>query len=497
MKMTRHALAATALLIAAFFTSTVQVQAETYPEGYPNERLFNVFPAGGGNHASYDFAGATGSSTPIEGISPRYFLWERTYNHTQNREDEVTAMAVAPNGNIWVTGFVQNLLTGYDYRTFVYDPNGNVLAEQGFGARGFGNDIPHDIAIDANSQAYITGQIWTSNDKENFRLTKYDQLGTELWSRIYNGTAADSDIPEVAVVDPVTGFVSVVGTSKTDSTNTLDYTVVTWDGNGVLQGVFTYHGDGSLADFPVSMAFDSTGNRVVTGHAFHGIQTEYDITTLKFDASDSLLWEARFSGLTNEGDYATEVAVDSEDNIIVSGHSRYEEDRRDYIVLKYDTEGNLLWHYLYDGFRFDDYATDMVLDQGDTIYVTGRSAGANGKFDIATVKIAPDGTERWAVRYDNFWSTDDRGIAMTLDDQNYVYVTGTTFDPTEDETDIITLCYDPAGNLDWLRQYSGSGEGEDRPVDILCNGNEGLYIGGTTYGGPDRDADYLLFKYEH
>ena len=131
-----------------------------------------------------------------------------------------------------------------------------------------------------------------------------------------------------------------------------------WDSDGNQECVNRYNGDWYMNDVGTSITFDSEGNFIVTGHAFNGLGLgEFDITTLKYDINCTNLWEVRYNGPPSQGDYAVKIIADSEDNLVVCGYSRSGYSHRDYIVLKYDPDVQMLWSTRYNGPNYmEDYS---------------------------------------------------------------------------------------------------------------------------------------------
>ncbi len=57
--------------------------------------------------------------------------------------------------------------------------------------------------------------------------------------------------------------------------------------------------------------------------------------------------------------------------------------------------------------------------------------------------------------------------------------------------------YDGVGDTGPVPVYDPYGQGADWPAGIICDTGDGLYLGGTTYGGTETNSDYLLLKYNH
>jgi hypothetical protein len=96
------------------------------------------------------------------------------------------------------------------------------------------------------------------------------------------------------------------------------------------------------------------------------------------------------------------------------------------VTIKYDSLGNELWLERYEG-KYDGYdtATDLVIDSDGDLYVTGSSVGhTGGHRDFTTIKYSADGNTEWVVRYNGPMDESDYANAVALDEAANIYVTG-------------------------------------------------------------------------
>jgi uncharacterized delta-60 repeat protein len=193
-----------------------------------------------------------------------------------------------------------------------------------------------------------------------------------------------------------------------------------------------------------------------------------------------MAWEERHDG--GGDDVALAVAVDSNDNVIVTGVSN-----GTYYTLKYAPNGTELWNRTFDWPGSDDEAQGIAVDSNDNIIVTGYSSiTATGTYDYCTVKYAPNGTELWNRTYDG--GGDDRGFAAAADSNNNVIVTGRSKD------NYHTIKYAPNGTELWNRTFNGGGYDEATGVAVDPDDNIVVtgYAKNTTGSGTN---DYYTIKY--
>jgi len=147
------------------------------------------------------------------------------------------------------------------------------------------------------------------------------------------------------------------------------------------------------------------------------------------------IWNATYDG--GRDDHAYCVAVDSKDNIIVTGHSYLGGDR-DYYTVAYDSNGTEFWNATYDGGGFADTAFSVAVDSKNNIIVTGISdLGGNGEY--YTIKYDSSGSELWNVSYDG--GSDDGAWSVAVDSKDNIIVTGSSSSGSLGTEDYYTIRY--------------------------------------------------------
>jgi hypothetical protein len=163
---------------------------------------------------------------------------------------------------------------------------------------GNGDDVATALAVDTSGNVYVTGWSWGGTITEyDYATIKYDANGNQLWVARYN-----------YILFPPQGTIERIS-----------------------------------VDTPYSLAVDTSGNVYVAGSSvglFYCLGTECwvetDYATIKYDASGNQVWVARYNGPGGFGDdVASALALDSSDNVYVTGGSEREFQRYDYLTIKY------------------------------------------------------------------------------------------------------------------------------------------------------------------
>ena len=240
---------------------------------------------------------------------------------------------------------------------------------------------------------------------------------------------------------------------------------------------------------------DAAGNSYVTGSKYNGLN--YDIVTIKYNSAGALAWSGTQGDRTYDGgsgDQGVAIALDpTGSNVYVVGRSYSSvSSNNDYVVLKYDAAGNLLWQVNYDNAGKDDVPTGLAVNASG-VYVTGSSCTNNSAAcDYATVKLDPaTGGQLWAKTYNRAVAGDelDKAVGVKLDVVGNVYVTGTGIGASDD---ILTIKYDSAGTLLWEKAYDSGWDDRASAFAVDSAGNS--YIAGMTYAG--GSPSIIALKYD-
>lgn len=123
-----------------------------------------------------------------------------------------------------------------------------------------------------------------------------------------------------------------------------------------------------------------------------------DITLTKRNTAGEFQWDAFYNNTDNtKFESCTWVAVDSQNNIIVSGDVNSgisNPVKANSIVMKFDPTGNLLWRNVYETTFDGSYTKRCMVDAQDNVYVLGLGMGPNG-FVSKVKKFDSSGTSLW------------------------------------------------------------------------------------------------------
>lgn len=241
-----------------------------------------------------------------------------------------------------------------------------------------------------------------------------------------------------------------------------------------------------------------------------------------FAVDPSFVWERAYDSGNEDG--ANAVAIDPEGNILVSGSSDVAENDDEFHLIKYDPEGNELWHktrnpgmydmslgvaidsdgnsYTCGGFNLDFYLMKFDID-GNFVWEKSFDAGGNERaYSVAcdaSDNVWMSGVNFTSVKYDPsgnvLWSDTDPlfgcGYGLAAASDASVYIAGYTGAPSDIEVGVNKL--DSQGNVVWNKTY-GSPTTSDFLMDIAVDKSNNLYFTGASYEPPDGPSDAVTYR---
>ncbi|MEJ2495842.1 MAG: hypothetical protein P8Y79_16115, partial [Ignavibacteriaceae bacterium] len=218
------------------------------------------------------------------------------------------------------------------------------------------------------------------------------------------------------------------------------------------------------------LAVDDSGNVFVTGKL-----------TIKFSPDGNVQW-TRFG--------ADFIVVDEWRQAISAIRQNSQ-----WIIEKYDENGNDLWAIAYDDGVSMGFITKMIIDDLDNIYLSGSKGWPNESWH--TVKINAGGGIDWKA---DVSSSVGKAYVydLAIDRKINVYVTGTVVDVSGDNfMSAVTVKYDPKGKEVW-RQVDGTGNNRDEyGACISVNDSLTVVVGGLKSDTENRySGDLLVWQYK-
>lgn len=302
--------------------------------------------------------------------------WEARYD--SGGRDLVAAMILDDEGSVYVTGESDAFtVTQEDWVTIKYSTQGHEVWVDRYDGPGGRSDYPFALALGPDGHLYVAGSAHGGTfSMSDYTLVKYTPTGSRVWVSHYNGDGSSSDYATALGFDPL-GNVYVTGRSRGVDSG-FDYATVLFDASGNLLWAARYDGRLHGDDDAVALCVDGRGNVYVAGSSEDENENDFDLCVISYDRHGRIRWSASYDGPEERRDMVRGMAIREGDGIYITGYvdGRPAGDNRgqDFCTVAYDLGGQERWVALYDGpGREWDEASSVVVGQNGQVYVTGRS----------------------------------------------------------------------------------------------------------------------------
>ena len=425
--------------------------------------------------------------------------WVQRHHEAESDDNRPLAIAVDSSGNAIVTGSSTdtNFFNFKHWVTIAYSSSGAPLWTNRYhGPVDFTDAQPNAVAVDAAGNAFVAGVSFEASGNQDYVTIKYSSAGVGLWTNRYNGPGNGNDGANAVAVDS-SGNVIVTGLSigTNGVSSYFDYATIKYSGAGMPLWTNRYNGPANNEDQATDVAVDGNGNVIVTGISF-AINGRADYATVAYSSAGVPLWTNRYNGpVSDSDDYARAVTVDGNGNAFVTGDS-WNGSEQEYATIAYSGVGVPLWTNRYHApGSGNNFARAVAADSNGNVFVTGGAGG------FATIKYSNAGVPLWTNRYNgpSVFSSSDTARAIAVDAGGNVIVTGDSYRDFVTR-DIATVAYSNAGVPLWTNRYNGPANGDDVPLteQSLALGPSGsVYVAAASDGNYSDETifDFATVKY--
>ncbi len=303
-----------------------------------------------------------------------------------------------------------------------------------------------------------------------------------IWEKTFGGTGDDRAF---YVANATNGYV-VVGSSTSFDQNKTVACIVQFDsdGNHLWNRTFCQN---SGAEF--RYVYSVQDGFLLVGNTFLP-QGYVDGYVVKLDLQGNLLWNTTLK--VNEGvNKLFSATTDQNGSLVVAGLTQPENNASNSQawVTKLDFSGNVVWSRTY-GNHSETAARAVTFTDDDCFMVVGYTAtAATDNYDFLALKIDSQGNLLWSRTYGGNQS--DKAYAITATGNSCV-LAGDTRSQGAGDSDAWIIKIDVNGKLLW--NLTAGGKDFDSPTFITVAPNGGYVVAGTTFSFGNGQRDFWLFK---
>ncbi len=301
-------------------------------------------------------------------------LWTKTYGGGESSVGY--SVQQTPDGGYIITG--QNYIIATlacDVYIIKTDENGDTMWTRNYGQAHY---YESGLSIqETNDGGYIiagtTDFVFPSFPGDVY-LIKTDINGDTLWTRVYEC----GDYGACVQQTDDGGYIIAGASSMYYQTNKMDVLLIKTDENGNTLWEKTYGGEKSEEGKSVKQTSD--GGYIVVGTIYNSCECTYLIKT---NPNGDTLWTRIYDGGTGYS-----VLQTSDGGYIIAGKTKLNSTSgNDIMILKTDSDGNILWTSTWGGANYE--AGRSIIETSDGAYIIVGTTGSfgSGGYDVYLVKF--------------------------------------------------------------------------------------------------------------
>jgi len=380
-------------------------------------------------------------------------VWSNIYDGIGKSIDMTNDALIDKDYNLYLAGRSAGIDGSQDLLILKYSRYGKLISEIRYFPTPASWDEGTSIDIDTEGNMYCTGNSSFGTSSPSAIIQKYSSDGKLLRNKNFlNSSEQYSEGIKI----------------KIDKSNNI---VVGYHLNGACFTKYTQSFDSlwtvkisnSMSNFKINdIIIDPNNNvyTVLTQYYFAGGDVpEQKVFLSKYDQNGNSVWNKSL-----DLEYPRKLIFDNESNLLLESNGKED-------LVKFNSNGDSLWTYSSNGIM-----TDIKVDKENNILLSGYLGGINGT-DCVLKKLTSSGIEVWSATFNSNENLHDYASAIVVDNDNNVYVTGSSNDMLTQGTCFI-LKYNSAGGLQWRYKYDAPHSKFEQPFFIFLDDSNNVFIGG-------------------
>lgn len=244
------------------------------------------------------------------------------------------------------------------------------------------------------------------------------------WAQVKTNISWVNFLSDDATINSVS--TGIDGASKVYTTgriknSTEDIVVQCTDSAGAV--LWTYPYDNGGYDSPNKIKVDAAGFSYISGESYDPVNNNFDYVIIKLDPTGSMVWVRRFDGGINQDDFATDVVVRSNGDVYVTGRSMNNSGNLDAVTIKIDgATGSILWNDVRNTAGQNDIGICLTLANNEADLVVGADCEVGGNVDIVVYRLdANTGATVWVQQFGGTNNANDHISSIILAGGNVVF----------------------------------------------------------------------------
>ncbi len=427
--------------------------------------------------------------------------WTWSYNGPRNNDDEMTDLAVSASGDVFVCGITDSP-NGFDQAVLArISPNGQELwVQRNTTAQ---ESYPHALAITPNGFVYMVGYSRNLGGNRDWMVARYSFGGSITWTDLINGAANSSD--EALDVAPAPGNAVVVTGARFQGVtpkNDLFLRLYTGGATAAYQWEDTVS-IGSRNERGLKVVAAPNGDWLVGGLIDgQSSASSRSFLAARFSSAGQLLWTAVPNDSLSfaRDDEFGGVSVDGQGRFVIAGH-----DFTRWVISAFSANGTVTFTRRMSGLVNQapfNVCFDVAHDSQGNIYGAGRLVnpgpswfGNNGDDDLGIIKLRPNGDSVWTTTFAPAPGNVEMAFGINTGPGDTLNVVGFSADTAYFNEDATLLRVDTNGNVLLARRYNGLSKSVTTARFVGADALGNTWVAGIANRLMQSGTDLVLVKF--
>ena len=309
--------------------------------------------------------------------------WEKTYGSIYN--DYARSVQQTQDQGYIIAGYTSSSISeNFDFLIIKLDAQGNISWQKTYG--GIYSDTAREIQQTSDGGYIITGYTDSfGTNTTDIWVIKLDASGDVSWEKTYGGSG--SDIARSIQQTSDGGFI-VAGQTQSFGASDSYLWVLKLDMTGEVGWQNIYSGEGF--DGATSIQQTQDGGYIVAGSTIPSLSGTFDIWALKLDGNGNVSWQKTYGGAGD--DYPVSLQQTSDRWFVIAGWTTsFGAGIRDYLIIKLDSNGDIIWQKTYGGSLLDEAHYIRQTSDGGYVVAGDSFSSPGGSLECMIIKIDTNG----------------------------------------------------------------------------------------------------------
>ena len=309
--------------------------------------------------------------------------WDKIYGSTIGPDEAQGIVEMEDRGLVFV-GSSNSFGLGNQIYTIRTDVDGIVLWTDTLGNSGPEMGLDVTVASDKNGVVIVGNGENLLNGGDDIIYFRLNNSGEKLWTNIYSTSNDDEGLGITTTID---GGYIITGYTE-NGQGEKDLLLVKIDENGDEEWVNTY--GGSFDDLGNAVRQRANGNFVVTGYT-EVAANDKNIYVLEVNNDGAVISENSFGGITGQYDEGLDLAIANDGTVFITGATG---NQSNIAVLKFSPDGNFNF-FSFGVSNFFEIGNSIAIANDGNLVIAGYHEVSAIDLNYILIKVDPNGALIW------------------------------------------------------------------------------------------------------